>query len=87
MKNPAGIRAFAERLRVLRREKKYSQQQLAHIANLEQSTIARIELGQHNPSLDVLISLSQALEIEIRDLVDDSAITNLGKDIIGITEK
>ena len=76
MKNPAGIQAFSQRLRFLRSEKGYSQQKLADIANLEQSTVRRIELGQHNPTLDVLISISQALGMEVRDLVDDPAITN-----------
>lgn len=76
MKNPAGIQAFSQRLRFLRSEKGYSQQKLADIANMEQSTIRRIELAQHNPTLDVLISISQALGMEVRDLVDDPAITN-----------
>ena len=76
MKNPAGIQAFSKRLRLLRREKGYSQQALADNANLEQSTVRRIELAQHNPSLDVLISISQALGMQVRDLVDDPAITN-----------
>ena len=76
MKNPAGLRAFAERLRFLRKARGYSQQKLADIANVEQSTIRRIELVQLAPTLDLLISLSRALDLEVRDLVDDPAITN-----------
>ena len=81
VKNPAGILAFSERLRTLRRDKGYSQQKLADIANLEQSTIKRIELAQLNPTLDVLISLSRALGLEVRDLVDDPAITNSDREV------
>ena len=80
MKNPAGLRAFAERLRYLRKERGYSQQKLADIANVEQSSIRRIELVQMAPTLDLLISLSRALSLHVRDLVDDTAITESDTD-------
>jgi transcriptional regulator with XRE-family HTH domain len=81
VKNPAGLRAFSERLRSLRKQRSYSQQKLADIANVEQSTIKRIELVQLAPTLDLLISLSRALDLEVRDLVDDPAITNSDKEV------
>lgn len=81
MKNPAGLLAFAHRLRWLRQQKSYSQQQLADIANVEQSTVRRIERVQLAPTLDLLISLSRALGLEVRDLVDDPAITNADKEV------
>ena len=49
VKNPAGLQMFANRLRLLRQARGYSQQQLADIANVEQSTIKRIELRQLAP--------------------------------------
>ena len=61
----------------------YSQQKLADIANVEQSTIKRIkrieriERWQRALTLDLLISVSRALALEVRDLVDDPAITHL----------
>jgi len=76
VKNPAGLQVFAHRLRLLRKARGYSQQKLADIANVEQSTIKRIELRQLAPTLDLLISPSRALALEVRDLVDDPAITN-----------
>lgn len=81
VKNPAGLLAFSERLRYLRKARGYSQQKLADIANVEQSTIKRIELVQLAPTLDLLISLSRALGLEVRDLVDDPAITNSDKEV------
>ncbi|PJJ54932.1 helix-turn-helix domain-containing protein [Hymenobacter chitinivorans] len=81
MKNPAGLKAFSDRLRYLRKQRGYSQQKLADIANVEQSTIRRIERVQLAPTLDLLISLSRALELEVRDLVDDPAITNSDTEI------
>lgn len=81
MKNPVGLQVFSERLRSLRKQRGYSQQKLADIANVEQSTIKRIELVQLAPTLDLLISLSRALDLEVRDLVDDPAITNSDKEV------
>ena len=81
MKNPAGLEAFAQRLRELRKQKGYSQQKLADIANVEQSTIKRIELVQLAPTLDMLISLSRALDLHVRDLVDDPAITSADQEV------
>jgi transcriptional regulator with XRE-family HTH domain len=76
VKNPVGLQVFANRLRSLRQARGYSQQKLADIANVEQSTIKRIELRQLAPTLDLLISLSRALALDVRDLVDDPAITH-----------
>ena len=73
VKNPAGLLVFAQRFRLLRKARGYSQQQLADLANVEQSTIKRIELRQLAPTLDLLISLSRALEVH--ELVDDPALT------------
>ncbi|RZJ62553.1 MAG: XRE family transcriptional regulator [Hymenobacter sp.] len=81
MKNPTGMKVFSERLRLLRKQQGFSQQKLADIANVEQSTIKRIELTQLAPTLDLLISLSRALEMEVRDLVDDPAITHSDKEV------
>ena len=81
VKNPAGLKAFSERLRALRQQRGYSQQKLADIANVEQSTVKRIELTRMAPTLDLLISLARALGLEVRDLVDDPAITHADKEV------
>lgn len=66
---------------MLRKQQGYSQQKLADIANVEQSTIKRIELVQLAPTLDLLISLSRALGLHVRDLVDDPAITTADQEV------
>lgn len=48
---------------------------------MEQFTIKRIELTQLAPTLDLLISLSRALEMEVRNLVDDPAINHSDKEL------
>lgn len=51
-------------------ERNWSQQELADSANLAKTTIQRIENARFTVSLDVLISLSDALQIPLKDLVD-----------------
>jgi ribosome-binding protein aMBF1 (putative translation factor) len=48
---------------------------------VEQSTIKRIELVQLAPTLDLLISLSRALGLHVRELVDDPAITTADQEL------
>jgi transcriptional regulator with XRE-family HTH domain len=76
VKNPTGLQAFAHQFCLLRKARGYSQQQLADIAHVKQSTSKRLELRQLAPTLDLLLSLSRALSLEVRDLVDDPAITH-----------
>ncbi len=70
VKNPAGIKAFGTHLRKIREAKGISQQELADISNISKSTILRTENAQFAVTLDVLLSISEALEIPLRDLVD-----------------
>lgn len=70
VKNPEKIKQFGLHLRKLRESKGWSQQQLADIANVPKITIQRIELAKSSPSLDMLISIAEALEIKLLTLVD-----------------
>jgi transcriptional regulator with XRE-family HTH domain len=70
VKNPAAIISFGQHLRRLRKERGFSQQALADEANLAKQTIYRIEKAQFTVTLDVLVSLSEALEMPLKELVD-----------------
>ncbi len=63
MKYKEEVARFGTHLRILRNEKGLSQQELADLADIDKKTIHRIENGQLNPSLDILIALSKALKI------------------------
>ncbi|MDO7849570.1 helix-turn-helix transcriptional regulator [Hymenobacter sp. M29] len=65
----------------LREAKGYSQQALADIANVEKSTIKRIEQAHYSPTLDVLISLARALDIELSVLMDVPNISRVDSDL------
>ena len=70
MKNPADIKKFATPLRVLREKAGMSQQELADIAEISKLTVQRIENAKFSVPLDTLISIAQALEIPVKNLVD-----------------
>jgi transcriptional regulator with XRE-family HTH domain len=70
VKNPESIKAFGLHLRRLRESKDLSQQNLADIADVAKITIQRIENGKTCVTIDVLISISTALKINLTELVD-----------------
>ncbi len=69
MKNPAGIKAFGAHLRHLREERGMSQQELADYADVAKMTVHRIETAQFSATLDVLLSLTKALQLPLSELV------------------
>jgi len=60
--------ALAERLRELRRERKWSQERLAEEAGMHRTYLAGIEREIRNPSLESLVKLANALELTLAEL-------------------
>ena len=52
----------------LRRERDYSQEELAHRAQMHQTYLSGIERGRRNASVLVLARLAEALAADIEDL-------------------
>ena len=67
IKNGEVIKAFGRRLRDLRISNGLSQEQLANEAEIPLSQVGRIERGEINPTLSTIYTLSQALNISIKD--------------------
>jgi transcriptional regulator with XRE-family HTH domain len=61
---------FANHLRFLRKEKGFTQMELAYEANVDVSTIARIEAGRQNVTLDTIFGLAKALKVHPKELFD-----------------
>ncbi len=61
---------FGRRLRHLRVERRLSQDELAHIAQMDRVFLGQLERGQRSASLDTLEKLSGALEVALKDLLD-----------------
>ena len=70
MKNPHGIEVFGKHLRKIREHHGLSQQELADMADVAKLTIQRIENAKFCATIDVLISISKALEIPLNKLTD-----------------
>ena len=56
-------------IKKLRQEKNMSQASLAKVSGIAQSTVCYIENGQRNPSIDTVMRLADALEVDIETLV------------------
>ena len=61
---------MAKRLRALRDKRDLSQRELAALSGVSREYIARIELGQHDPTLSTLEKLAKALRVKVSALVD-----------------
>ncbi|HEY4288288.1 MAG TPA: helix-turn-helix transcriptional regulator [Puia sp.] len=63
------IKNFGKNLEKIRKEKNLSLRDLAHLADVDHSSIQRIEKGVSNPKLTMIITLAEALEIPLADLL------------------
>lgn len=64
--------AIGIRIRRLRKERGLTQQTLAEISNQEPSNISHIERGATKLSLPTLVSIANALEVTVDELLCDS---------------
>ncbi|HVV42040.1 MAG TPA: helix-turn-helix transcriptional regulator [Nitrobacter sp.] len=60
---------LARNLRRLRRERAWSQHDLAAEANVRQALISALEVGNANPTLDSLDRIAAALKVQVTDLL------------------
>jgi transcriptional regulator with XRE-family HTH domain len=65
---PKVRRAFAARLRELRRSKGLSQEALAELCGLHRTYVGSVERGERNISLDNIERLAAALGVAAREL-------------------
>jgi DNA-binding XRE family transcriptional regulator len=73
-KNINAAESFGQHLRALRKQRGWSQQKLATESLLDRTTISRTELAAFSPTLDILISISRALGMEVEDLFKDTQL-------------
>ena len=62
---------FGERVRIFRKEKGLSQEDLAHKAGLHRTYIGMIERAEKNITLLNIEKIANALNISIKDLLDE----------------
>lgn len=69
---PAAV-ALSERIKQLRKERKWSQGELAAKINADAGQISRYENGHIAPSADAIVRLAEALDVSCDYLLIDSA--------------
>lgn len=63
-----GDKYLGARIKELREKKKYTQEQLAEIIDIDSRSLSRIETGISFTTIDKLKKLAKALDVEIKDL-------------------
>lgn len=66
---------FGRNLRLLRRLKDISQEQLALDANLSRTYVSEVERGARNVSIDNMGLLADALGVQLKDLLDPELLS------------
>lgn len=69
MKTDERMIAFGRRVREARKSKGISQERLAEMAGIDRSYMGNIERGEKNITLKKAYEISDALEIDIQNLV------------------
>lgn len=64
------LKLFGMRIKELRMIRRLTQEQLAAKAGISAKYVSRIEMGQHFPSLDILIKLAGVLNVELKDFFE-----------------
>ena len=57
------------KIKEVRKLKKMSQDELARATGCTQSAISQYEIGETNPSLEMLVKIAAALEVSVDDLI------------------
>jgi transcriptional regulator with XRE-family HTH domain len=63
---------FGNKVREIRKEKGFSQEELAHRANLHRTYIGMIERAEKNITLLNIEKIANALEVNIKELINDN---------------
>ena len=61
---------FVMQLKKLRADRQMTQEALAEKAGISRTYLARLELGQQDPTLTTLKSLAKALKVKVGELVE-----------------
>ncbi|MFG0517202.1 helix-turn-helix domain-containing protein [Kluyvera intermedia] len=69
----------AEKVKIYRLRKAWSQEQLAEVASLSVRTVQRTEKGQ-KPSLETLSAIASAFEVNVSELSEHTYVTNQALD-------
>ena len=78
---------FHENLKMLRKEKGFSQEQLAFRLNVVRQTISKWEKGLSVPDAELLIRLADVLDVSVSDLLGTQIEVSDGEDKVTVLAK
>lgn len=67
---------IGRRIKEIRKSKGFSQEKLAEKAETSPNYLSRMERGTENPTLDMLIKLTSALDVEMWEMFDFGHVTS-----------
>lgn len=70
--------SIAETLRLMRKARGFTLNELARRCQLAPSTLSKIENGQMSPTYDTILSLSEGLDVDVADLFSRRQTTSVG---------
>ena len=72
VRNKDLAKAIGYKIREIRTSKGLSQEELSYQSDLPLSQIGRLERGENNPTVSSLYAIAEALEVELKYLLDVS---------------
>jgi transcriptional regulator with XRE-family HTH domain len=75
--NIDGRSSIGERLKAARRQRDLTLAEMSHLTAVSVSTLSKIENSQVSPSFDVIMRISEGLDISLEDLVRSDAKTQV----------
>lgn len=85
-------KAIGREIKIERQEKKYTQEQLAAIVDIDRATIGFFETGSANPSIMTFLAIAAALDVPANKIIEN-AINDFERrhekkvrDVFGVTD-
>lgn len=66
-----------KRITFFRSQKNYSVNKLANLAGISQSYLRDIELGNKNPTIEIISIICDALDLTLQDFFNDDTISSI----------
>jgi len=91
MNKPIQLELVGRKIRQLRRQRKFTQVELAKKIGIHQSDLSRMEQGEYKVGLDTLLKILQTFNLGIGDFFDDtsreSAVLDRYRDLSPLAQK
>ena len=81
------LTVIADNIKSLRKDKRYSQERLAELAGLHPTYVSHLETGKANPTLAILLAVSEILGVSIERLIMPECAFATDEALVGLQKK